>query len=256
MEPTLTEFSYGYCVTEELANRLGPGLKVAPYFPSLYSEGQKGGGFDVRIGGALFLQFKLCEKLTRGTAKEAKAGLINPPFYRFWLHRKNRSNQHRMLIDLENQTGNQVYYIAPGFAELDELNSAYVCKRVVSTSGMFSPREIGPLPDNEQHRIAFRLDSPNGWFLSEPQSIAIHRSTDVLKRALSHDPANGPEDVQNWLFELAARMKDLVRRYEWRSAELFQTLDQVAEERDPLRQVVYLAHAYFACEVLFAAEPR
>ena len=124
MEPTLTEFSYGYCVTEDLANGFGPGLKGAPYFPSLYAEGKKGGGFDVRIGHALFLQFKLCEKLTRRSATETQKGLIDPPFYRFWLHRRNRSAQHQMLIDLETEPGNQVYYIAPGFAELSALNDS------------------------------------------------------------------------------------------------------------------------------------
>jgi hypothetical protein len=49
METRLTEFSYGYCVTEELANGMGPVLKAAPYFPSLLAEGKPGGGFDVRI---------------------------------------------------------------------------------------------------------------------------------------------------------------------------------------------------------------
>jgi hypothetical protein len=57
MEARLTEFSYGYCVTEELANGTGPGFKAAPYFPSLYAEGKEGGGFDVQLGSALFLQF-------------------------------------------------------------------------------------------------------------------------------------------------------------------------------------------------------
>ncbi len=107
MEPTLTEFSYGYCVTEDFANGMGTGLKAAPYFPSLYAEGKIGGGFDVRIGSALFLQFKLCEELTRRSAKETQKGLLNPPFFRFWLHKRNRSAQHQMLIDLENQPGNQ-----------------------------------------------------------------------------------------------------------------------------------------------------
>lgn len=91
METRLTEFSYGYCVTEELANGSGTGLKAAPYFPSLYAEGKKGGGFDVKIGSALFLQFKLCEEMRRRTALETQRGLLQPPFFRFWLHRKDRS---------------------------------------------------------------------------------------------------------------------------------------------------------------------
>ena len=42
MEKRLTEFSYGYCVTEEFANGMDAGLKAAPYFPSLYVEGKSG----------------------------------------------------------------------------------------------------------------------------------------------------------------------------------------------------------------------
>ncbi len=107
METRLTEFSYGYCVTEEFANGMGAGLKAAPYFPSLYVEGKAGGGFDVLIGSALFLQFKLCHELRRRTALECKKGLLQPTFYRFWLHRKDQSDQHKMLMELE-QAGNQV----------------------------------------------------------------------------------------------------------------------------------------------------
>jgi hypothetical protein len=256
MEPTLTEFSYGYCVTEEFANGMGPGLKAAPYFPSLYTEGQKGGGFDVRIGNVLFLQFKLCEKLTRRSAKETRAGLIEPPFYRFWLHRRNRSAQHQMLIDLESQPGNQVYYIAPGFAELDALNASYVCRRVVADSAMFSPTEIGPLPDDAHHRVAFRSNSSDGWFMSDPHPIRIRRKEDVVKLALSHERDVNARSVEDWLYGMATRMKEIIYRSEGRMMESIPSIDEIAGQRDPLHQVAYLARAYFSCEVLFAAEPR
>jgi hypothetical protein len=91
METCLTEFSYGYCVTEEFANGIDAGLKAAPYFPSLYIEGKAGGGFDVRIGSALFLQFKLCHELTRGTARECQMGLLSPRFIVFTLASRHMS---------------------------------------------------------------------------------------------------------------------------------------------------------------------
>ena len=169
METRLTEFSYGYCVTEEFANGMGAGLKAAPYFPSLYVEGKAGGGFDVLIGSALFLQFKLCHELTRATALECKKGLLQPTFYRFWLHRKDQSDQHKMLVELE-QAGNQVYYIAPGFADVDTLNRHYVMKQVVANSAMFSPLDIGSLPNNDRHRISFRPGDSTAYFMSDPRS--------------------------------------------------------------------------------------
>ena len=143
MESRLTEFSYGYCVTEELANGPGPRLMAAPYFPSLRTEGREG-GFDVRIGTALFLQFKLSEEMRSRKAKEAELNLLSPRFYRFWLHRRNLSNQHQMLIDLERVTGNQVFYIAPRFADVRALDKARADSAVVESSAIFSPSDIGP----------------------------------------------------------------------------------------------------------------
>ena len=256
MEPTLTEFSYGYCVTEEFANRMGVGLKAAPYFPSLYTEGQKGGGFDVRVGSALFLQFKLCEKLTRRSAKETKLGLIDPPFYRFWLHSRKRSAQHQMLIDLEAHPGNQVYYIAPGFAELEQLNLSYVAQRVVDDSAMFSPTEMGPVLDDETHRVAFRLDSGVAWFLSEPHELRIHEKENILKRALHPEFDLRPTDREAWLRKLLDRMRQIIQKSEAGVAESLPFLDEIPEQRDPLHQVAYLARAYFSCEVFFVAQPR
>jgi hypothetical protein len=161
-----------------------------------------------------------------------------------------------MLMDLENQPGNQVYYIAPGFAELDALNASYVGRRVVADSAMFSPTEIGPLPDDAHHRIAFRLDDSNGWFTSEPHPIRIHRKENVVKLALSHESGVSAGGVGDWLHRMAALMKDIIYRGEGRVVESIPPPDEIAGQRDPLHQVAYLARAYFSCEVLFAAEPR
>jgi hypothetical protein len=255
MEPALTEFSYGYCVTEDFANGMGTGLKAAPYFPSLYAEGKTGGGFDVRIGSALFLQFKLCEELTRRSAKETQMGLLNPPFFRFWLHKRNRSAQHQMLIDLENQPGNQVYYIAPGFAELGLLNAAYTARRVVQDSGLFSPSEMGPLPDDDSHRVSFRLDEDCAWFLSEPRRIRMHRKPGVLDRAMNGSDHRSGAGMEDWLYSLAGRMKEIIHRHNGDEPGS-SAVGGITRQGDPLYDIAYLARAYFSCEVLFAVTPR
>jgi hypothetical protein len=72
-----SEFSYGYCVTEDLAVGQNMPLTAAPVFPSLVQEGQSGVGYDVRFelpGIPLFLQFKLVDQMVRGNANEAKQG--------------------------------------------------------------------------------------------------------------------------------------------------------------------------------------
>ena len=253
MEARLTEFSYGYCVTEELANQGGPGFKAAPYFPSLYSEGKEGGGFDVQIGNALFLQFKLSDELTRRSAKETQLGLLEPTFFRFWLHRRDRSEQHKMLIELEGK-GNQVFYIAPEFADISSLDQAYNGSGVVTQSAMFSPSEIGPLPDDKYHSVAFKAGVTSGWFLSEPKPLKVQRSRDVVSRALEAHVAgvSPPENATrlfDWLNELAADMREIIK------------LNRVGErahrtERGPLEEVAYLARTHFGCELFLFARPQ
>ena len=266
MEARLTEFSYGYCVTEELANGLGPGFKAAPYFPSLCTEGKEGGGFDVQIGSALFLQFKLCEEMTRKSAKETKRGILQPTFFRFWLHRRDRSSQHRMLIDLEGQTGNQVYYCVPAFADINSLNSAYNATGVVSQSAMFIPSEIGPLLDDGYHSVAFRPDQDWGWFLSEPKQVRVHHGVEVLKRAAGEVAVHGDSAiarptqkldssaddsrVQDWLRELASKMRLVIQQNEGSAAKLLE------HRRGPLEEVAYLARTHFGCELFIHAVPR
>src|SRR6266568_1524050 len=68
MRPML---SYGYALTEELAGGTAGDLMAAPVFPSLYAEGQAGGGWDVMIPypvTPLFLQFKLSHYMVRRTS--------------------------------------------------------------------------------------------------------------------------------------------------------------------------------------------
>ena len=61
MRPNISEFSYGYALTNELINLHGIGTSTGPVCPSLYDEGKSGGGWDVKLnsgGVPLFLQFK------------------------------------------------------------------------------------------------------------------------------------------------------------------------------------------------------
>ncbi|PYP92242.1 MAG: hypothetical protein DMG65_04645 [Candidatus Angelobacter sp. Gp1-AA117] len=72
-----SEFSYGYCITEDLIIGDGTPLTAAPVFPSLIDKGQPGVGYDLKLnkpGTPLFLQFKLVHQMVRGNAKEAKKG--------------------------------------------------------------------------------------------------------------------------------------------------------------------------------------
>lgn len=155
MEPSFSEFSYGYAITSELVTgSFGP-VVGAPVFPSLYAEGKKGGGYDVKIpyeGVPLFLQFKLSHYLCRSNASEWDS--YGKPYYRVYLRPLRHSDQHNLLIALE-QYGNDVYYVAPEFHTVSELDDYYSDHVVSDHSSFFSPLEIGELPDDDYHYLTF-----------------------------------------------------------------------------------------------------
>ena len=155
MEPLFSEFSYGYALTQEFAAGRFGNLIGAPVFPSLYQEGQRGGGYDVVLpfmGAPLFLQFKLSHYLWRSNASEW--AVFNSAYYRMYLRPLRHSPQHDLLMQLEADS-NEVYYAAPAFHTVDELNSAYIAGNVIDRTAFFSPSDIGPL-DINQHYLVFQ----------------------------------------------------------------------------------------------------
>ena len=171
MTPDLSEFSYGFALTQELIAMAGEPLRAAPIFPSLIEEGKAGGGYDVSLdlpGFPLFLQFKRADCMVRATATEAKNPHNFPvPFYRMKITERRRSAQHDMLLELDDDQ-NQVFYAAPRFHTVAELNEAYQAQSVSSRSFYIRPRDIGRL-DDDLHHVAF-TDTRFRLF-SEPRDV-------------------------------------------------------------------------------------
>ena len=182
MKPNISEFSYGYALTEELVKGFGTSITSAPVFPSLYQEGKKGGGWDVKLengGIPLFLQFKLSHYLKNANAKERKSGHFSSPYYRMHIRPINHSKQHELLLDLE-RAGNEVYYSAPGFYKPNELNDAYLRSKVKNRSIWVKPTDISDITDYDEHYLAFQL--PNTWyFCSKPKPIERNLSFSVFQ---------------------------------------------------------------------------
>lgn len=184
MKPDISEFSYGYALTEELTEDYE--LIGAPEFPSLYLEGQEGGGYDLKLprrGMPIFIQFKRSYPMVRRSAREFKDGLLDIPFYRMHLRALKHSIQHNLLLRHE-QNGNEVYYATPMFHTSIELNRLYLDKTVLRHSILISPNDIGPLPDEESHHIAFRPNSMTGYLCSEPEAIELRPSVDIINQIL------------------------------------------------------------------------
>ena len=184
MIPEISEFSYGFALTNELVG--WEELSVAPIFPSLIEEGRHGGGYDVNLdfpGAPLYLQFKRSECMTRRSAREhrtvqGEGGNLDIPFYRFSITERLKSAQHDMLLELDTAP-NLVYYVAPRFHRIAEINSAWSATRVASRSAFVTPKQIGPL-DNNPHTVAF--DGTSTWVCSTPRQIQTVTSREVSEK--------------------------------------------------------------------------
>lgn len=179
MVPRLSEFSYGYALTEQLVRQLGP-LAAAPRFPSLIEEGRLGYDLELTmpLRASMFIQFKLADRMVRRTVTELRPPVplsINLPFFRMHLWPRSKSNQHALLHGLA-LGGEEVYYAAPEFDTVDDLNTAYVNGTVVQQSAFFNPADIGLLPDDEKHHLAFEGGGTDYWFCSEPKKLSRAKS--------------------------------------------------------------------------------
>jgi hypothetical protein len=250
-----SEFSYGYCLTEDLIVGQGTPITAAPVFPSLIQEGQVGMGYDVafaRPGIPLFLQFKLVHQMVRGTANEVKKGHFQEPFYRMHLRSKKISDQHESLLSLE-QAGNEVFYVAPSFHTTADLNTNYAQRRVWNRSFRIMPSSIGPLPDEKAHHVTFRQPTGNWKFYSddptrEGEGLSTERITAAIETKIAE---RGKRNLRDQVEELDVSLTDIVNtRNKERSVR--QRLD-VGEliDRDPLQRVAYLARQFFDCQMLF-----
>jgi hypothetical protein len=251
-----SEFSYGYCLTEDLIVGQGTPLTAAPIFPSLVEEGQPGFGYDVRLnrpGTPLFLQFKLVHQMVRGTANEAKQGHFWPPFYRMHLRSRNISDQHESLLSLE-QAGNDVFYAAPGFHTTAALNAAYAGHRVWDRSFRIRPSLIGPLLDDDAHHVSFEASNGVWRFYSEIPSKEGHApDTEEIANFLREKIAErGKRNLREQIPELDAILVDIVntRNAHRREGERME-VGQLGKLMDPIRRVAYIARQFFDCQLLF-----
>lgn len=232
MRPTMSEFSYGFALTKELLDAAGKEVKAAPVFPSLIAEGQVGGGYDVDLskpGIPLFLQFKLCDHMVASHCKEAQSALLSVPCYRMHLRSSRVSRQHELLLRLEQdcrlaQNGQEVYYVAPRFHRVEELDDAFAQGDVRARSVWIRPSEIGPLDDDPEHPEHYVSFEPQGhpWVrFSKPKQIEVMgRFDDVAENLQRLLEARGRSNVKEDLEALAATVREIVEASEDRGRKL------------------------------------
>lgn len=176
MRANFSEFSFGYALTESLVDNRQQ--FVRPIFPTLRQE-QKF-GYDLKLeqpGFSLFLQFKLCEGMSKRSAMEIsyykldeESNPLHTPFLRMPLMAAKLSPQHERLRELDS-SGEQVYYATPRFYKDSDFARHYRSGLILEKTAFIRPNIIGALPDEEEHYVSFEAASNFGWFLSEPLLI-------------------------------------------------------------------------------------
>lgn len=202
MIPEISEFSYGFALTNEIVG--WSGLKSAPIFPSLIEEGKKDGGYDVKLdqpGAPLYLQFKRADYMSRSSATEIRHyGLpLSLPFYRFPITQRNKSFQHTSLVTLDDGS-NIVFYAAPRFHMLSEINDAWKANNVAARSIFVAPSTIGLIYDDDKHHVSY--DSAHTYICSEPREINPTSASSLRNRMLeriSRDSRPLREQLPEWL---------------------------------------------------------
>lgn len=260
MRPDISEFSYGYVVTDELIHVHGTPITAAPVFPSLYQERQAGGGYDLQLdrpGIPLFLQFKLSHCMVRNNAAEAERGLLHVPYYRMHLRPSRHSDQHQMLLDLE-AAGNEVYYCAPAFHESTELSDAYSTHQVHDRSFWLWPSCIGPLPNDEDHYCAFKnATAAYFYFCSEPRRLDAAATFDSFAKKITGTIRQKGQTAlaKENLLELADTITDIgQRKRDIKRERKLAVRDEMAH-RDPIERIAFYSQVYFNCQFYIAHEP-
>lgn len=257
MKPNISEFSYGYAITEELVHWQGINVTAAPVFPSLYQEGQQGGGWDVmltRPGIPLFLQFKLSDCMSRRSAYECQEGWFLPSFYRMHIRPARFSSQHEMLLDLE-KAGNEVYYSAPAFHEPWELNEAYLKHDVKNRSIWIRPSWIGDLPDNWEHHVAFQ--QPGGKrFCSESRLIEDKADFNSFSaRILSSLKTRGAFSLKKqYLYEVSEHITNISRKRRDIPVGVYETTKKETEQLTPLERIAFYSSMFLGVQLFIINE--
>lgn len=256
MEPLFSEFSYGYAITKELSSGKFGGIVRAPRFPSLYEEGQTGGGYDVEIpffGTSLFLQYKLSHYLVRSNASEWD--VYEEPYYRMYLRPLMYSDQHNLLLQLE-KSHDQVYYVAPRFHLTEELDHFYISGLVAENSVFIQPSNIGVL-DDDWHYITFLSSSQGGLLWSEdPKNLVKIYSRQIFENQILESKLGMRKIDGRYLDEIANNVIDILETFEI-GGKRVQSLRSAIKESETLSEkynfISYLAMTNLDAEFIIVS---
>lgn len=249
MKPDFSEFSYGYALTDNM-RRSGLGeFTAAPVLPSLIAEGAAGGGYDLAVpidGVPMLMQFKVPDVLTRRTAR--MPGGFETPYYRMHLRPSRHSDQHQLLLEHE-AAGRSVFYACPRFHTNDVLNTHFLDDLVYFQSFLIKPSDVGELPDEDDHCVAYRAIGNGHVFQSQAKSLvgafdSKHVETE-LQRSVPERVTR--DEMEQQFAEVRDRTLSMVEQGRT-GKKVANTVDRIRHVR-PIRAAAYLVRVFLDCEL-------
>src|SRR5262249_14728142 len=147
-----------------------------------------------------------------------------------------------------------VYYAAPEFHSAPELNAAFAASSVAARSAFFAPSDIGPLPDEAEHFVAFRADAPQAWTFSEAREVRRHTEGTVfgpsLERRLRAAPGRA---VSEFLRDLGDTLLNVYEQTVTRTRRRplnVSSFRSLRSMQDPGRYAQFVSQTLFGCQAL------
>lgn len=185
--PGFGERTFEFCYNREFCRRFGAMLAAAPYLPSLRAEKEL--GYDVafrlrngRFTRSLFLQHKVSSYAeSRRWNNWQFYDCYHGPYFRFQID----TAQQNTLFDSFDPTFGDVFYCAPRFHLVVELDAHYRAETIMAHSVWVTPKKIGRIVDDVQHNVTYDITATSAHFHSD----AIPVPTVVTKgQRLPHAP--------------------------------------------------------------------
>jgi hypothetical protein len=227
LEPGISEFTFGYSFLYEQTRASWSSLCSAPILPSLTDEQSKGWDANLpTVGADYYYQFKLSDYLRRSNASCMRDGHFTGPYYRFWLHRRDRNSQHRHLRVL-SQTKPDTYYVAPEFTTKSMFDQAFLSGAILNHSRLIPLVACQDHNDDNSHYMAFQ---PGNRQWAEHSEGISHESSYLggeLEQVYRSSEARWRPITRNYALHMPFKWCKTLRKLRERFSTPFRTMGQV-----------------------------
>jgi hypothetical protein len=167
MNCKFSETQFSFCFTFEYIKQFFPIIPL-PIFPNIVQEGRRGGGYDVRIAGNIFFQFKIPTYHNRQTGRNGLHWAVyGHPYYKIKLNTNSRQFELLKALQLPR---NKVFYATPEFHTQPSLTNFYQTEQIVANSALFPIQNFPPYRSGH-HNLIYHPTHDTGQLFSEPTTI-------------------------------------------------------------------------------------